>query len=563
MSPASPSRAGRSCARPRVVAAAGAWSRAIEGLPRIPLRPVKGQILRLRDPAGPGLVERIVRWGPPTPGYLVPRGDGRYVLGATMEERGFDATVTAGGLYELLRDAGEIVPGVHELVVEETSAGLRPATPDNAPLLGPAAELEGCTGRRGTTATASCWRRSRPTSSSTGSTAARAVPAAFDPCAIRGGARVIYVNGKAVQAGEQPTIRDVLVRLEIDPDAAGHRRRRRRRGRAPRRLADAHAVGGRARRDRAGGAGRMRTQPHAGGRATTQPLQIAGRTFSSRLLLGTGGFTRMETLGDAIRASETELVTVAMRRIDPSADGSLLDVIAAAGVDVLPNTAGCFTARDAVLTAQLAREALGTNWVKLEVIGDERTLLPDAPELLVAAEQLVDEGFVVLPYTSDDPVLARRLEDVGCAAVMPLGSPIGSGQGIAQSREPHADRRARRRPGDPRRRASAPPPTRRLRWSSAATPCCARARSRERRSRRDGARHPPRRPRRRARARRRADPAAHARTCELAGRRPAGVRVTGQCRAPRRALRGLVVGRAISPASSPRRAPRTCTTRIR
>ena len=170
---------------------------------------------------------------------------------------------------------------------------------------------------------------------------------------------------------------------------------------------------------------------HSSARSTSAPLQIAGRTFSSRLLLGTGGFTRLETLGEAIQASETELVTVAMRRIDPAAKGSLLDVIAASGVDVLPNTAGCFTARDAVLTAQLAREALGTDWVKLEVIGDERTLLPDATELLVAAEQLVDDGFVVLPYTSDDPVLARRLEDVGCAAVMPLGSPIGSGQGIA------------------------------------------------------------------------------------------------------------------------------------
>ncbi len=124
----------------RVVAAAGAWSAAIDGLPPIPLRPVKGQILRLRDPAGPGLLERIVRF---EGGYLVPRGDGRYVLGATMEERGFDTTVTAGGLYELLRDAGELVPGVHELVVEEISAGLRPATPDNAPLLGPAGELEG------------------------------------------------------------------------------------------------------------------------------------------------------------------------------------------------------------------------------------------------------------------------------------------------------------------------------------------------------------------------------------------------------------------------------------
>jgi thiazole synthase len=160
-------------------------------------------------------------------------------------------------------------------------------------------------------------------------------------------------------------------------------------------------------------------------------LVIAGRSFRSRLLLGTGGFTRMATLADAIDASETELVTVAMRRVEPGSDGSLLDVITDKGVDVLPNTAGCFTARDAVRTAQLAREALDTDWVKLEVIGDERTLLPDAPELLAAAEQLVDDGFVVLPYCNDDPILARRLEDVGCAAVMPLGSPIGSGRGIA------------------------------------------------------------------------------------------------------------------------------------
>ena len=127
----------------RVVVAAGAWSGAIGGLPAgagVPLRPVKGQILRLRDPQGPGLLERIVRF---EGGYLVPRGDGRYVLGATMEERGFDTTVTAGALYELLRDAGELVPGVHELIVEEAAAGLRPATPDNAPALGAAADVEG------------------------------------------------------------------------------------------------------------------------------------------------------------------------------------------------------------------------------------------------------------------------------------------------------------------------------------------------------------------------------------------------------------------------------------
>ena len=159
-------------------------------------------------------------------------------------------------------------------------------------------------------------------------------------------------------------------------------------------------------------------------------LTIAGRTLHSRLLLGTGGFPSLALLAEAIRASATQLVTVALRRVDPTAHGSLIDVLEREGVELLPNTAGCFTACDAVLTAKLAREAFGTDWVKLEVIGDEDTLLPDAPELLKAAEQLVDDGFVVLPYTTDDPVLARRLVDVGCAAVMPLGAPIGSGMGI-------------------------------------------------------------------------------------------------------------------------------------
>jgi len=164
--------------------------------------------------------------------------------------------------------------------------------------------------------------------------------------------------------------------------------------------------------------------------AAVPPLVIAGREFRSRLILGTGGFANHEVLASALAASGAELVTVALRRLDPAARGSILDVLEAAGVDVLPNTAGCYTARDAVITAQLAREAFDTDWIKLEVIGDDRTLLPDAVELVSAAEELVDDGFVVLPYTTDDPILARRLEDVGCAAVMPLGSPIGSGMGI-------------------------------------------------------------------------------------------------------------------------------------
>jgi thiazole synthase len=157
---------------------------------------------------------------------------------------------------------------------------------------------------------------------------------------------------------------------------------------------------------------------------------IADRRFNSRLILGTGGFRSHEMLAEALVASGTEMCTVALRRLDPASRGSILEVLDAAEVDVLPNTAGCLTARDAVATARLAREAFGTDWIKLEVIGDDRTLLPDGAELLRAAEELIDDDFVVLPYTSDDPVLARRLEDVGCAAVMPLGSPIGSGMGI-------------------------------------------------------------------------------------------------------------------------------------
>jgi thiazole synthase len=159
-------------------------------------------------------------------------------------------------------------------------------------------------------------------------------------------------------------------------------------------------------------------------------LRIGDRDFGSRLIIGTGGFRNLQVMGEAVAASGAEMATLALRRVDPSARGSIVDVLQEAGCFLLPNTAGCFTARDAVTTAQLAREAFETDWVKLEVIGDDKTLLPDPVELLEAAETLVADGFTVLPYTNDDPILARRLEDVGCAAVMPLGSPIGSGMGI-------------------------------------------------------------------------------------------------------------------------------------
>ncbi|SCG56009.1 thiazole-phosphate synthase [Micromonospora inositola] len=159
---------------------------------------------------------------------------------------------------------------------------------------------------------------------------------------------------------------------------------------------------------------------------------IGGETFGSRLILGTGGAANLHVLEQAIRASGTELVTLALRRVGtaPGTAGGLLDLLDRCAVQVLPNTAGCHTAIEAVKVARLAREAFDTDWVKLEVIGDERTLLPDGVELLRAAEELVADGFTVLPYTSDDPILARRLADVGCAAVMPAGAPIGSGLGV-------------------------------------------------------------------------------------------------------------------------------------
>lgn len=164
----------------------------------------------------------------------------------------------------------------------------------------------------------------------------------------------------------------------------------------------------------------------------SDPLIIAGRAFRSRLVVGTGKYPSHAVMQAAHEASGTEMVTVAVRRVDLSArgEGSLLAHIDTSRIFLLPNTAGCYTADEAVRTARLAREAGFSNWVKLEVIGDERTLFPDNEALVAATRTLVKEGFVVLPYTSDDPIVCRKLEDAGAAAVMPLGAPIGSGLGI-------------------------------------------------------------------------------------------------------------------------------------
>ena len=171
-------------------------------------------------------------------------------------------------------------------------------------------------------------------------------------------------------------------------------------------------------------------------------MQVAGVELPSRLWIGTGGLASVAMAADVVDAARPGLVTVSIRRTSDTGAGGLLDTLRAKGVRILPNTAGCLSAREAVLTAQLAREVLETDWVKLEVIGDETSLMPDVVELVEAAETLVQQGFTVLPYTTADPVAAQRLADVGCAAVMPLGSPIGSGRGIDDPRAIEAVRAA-------------------------------------------------------------------------------------------------------------------------
>jgi thiazole synthase len=164
-------------------------------------------------------------------------------------------------------------------------------------------------------------------------------------------------------------------------------------------------------------------------------LQLGGQPFQSRLLMGTGRFSSPQLMLEALKAAESQIITVSIRRMNLSAlEDTFLSHAEMQSYQLLPNTAGCYTAKDAILTAELARESLQTNWIKVEVIGDDQTLLPDSVELLAACQTLVQEGFIVLPYCTDDPILCQRLADIGCAAVMPLAAPIGSGLGI---RNPH------------------------------------------------------------------------------------------------------------------------------
>ncbi len=163
-----------------------------------------------------------------------------------------------------------------------------------------------------------------------------------------------------------------------------------------------------------------------------EEFRIADKTYHSRLLIGTAGYPNFQVMTEAIAASGAEIATVSMRRVrlTEDFDENMFSLLQERNITVLPNTAGCFTVKETIFTAQLAREALGTTLIKLEVIGDEQTLFPDVENLLIAAEMLIKDGFTVLPYCNDDPVTCKKLEDIGCAAVMPLGAPIGSGMGI-------------------------------------------------------------------------------------------------------------------------------------
>ncbi|NJL22615.1 MAG: glycine oxidase ThiO [Leptolyngbyaceae cyanobacterium SM1_3_5] len=364
------------------ILATGAWSAAL--LP-IPTQPRKGQMLSVRVPIAAGLPLQRVLYGESA--YIVPRRDGRIVIGATSEAAGFMPGNTVAGIHSLLHEAVRLYPALKEFAIEEQWWGFRPETPDEMPILGQThcQNLTVATGH--------------------------------------------YRNGILLAPITAQLIADAVWDQRIDPLLPEFSWQRFQQPRtfatissptpaeAPVQTLDV-----------------VQTAPQIDDR----PLTIAGRTFRSRLMTGTGKYRNFAEMQQAIESSGCEIITVAVRRVQTNAPGhqGLAEAIDWQKLWMLPNTAGCQTAEDAIRVARLGREMaklLGqedNNFVKLEVIPDAKYLLPDPIGTLQAAEQLVKEGFAVLPYINADPLLAKRLEEAGCATVMPLGSPIGSGQGI-------------------------------------------------------------------------------------------------------------------------------------
>ncbi|MBD2106318.1 glycine oxidase ThiO [Nodosilinea sp. FACHB-13] len=378
----------------QVVLATGAWAH--ELLP-LPVFPKKGEMASLRVPLGYGTPQPLQRVLFGEDIYIVPRRDGRIVLGATSQDVGFAPHNTAGGVHQLVGNAIALLPLLADFTLEETWWGYRPATPDEWPILGPgpAANLTLATGH---------YRNGILLTPITAQLVAQAVLGKPDP-------RLDAFSWQRFHTAP-PTLPN-LPAVSPTPQAMTFTNV------APPTPAPLGAMS-------------------LENDLTDQPLIIAGRTFSSRLMTGTGKYDDFEVMRQSIAASGCEIVTVAVRRVQTNAPGhqGLAEALDWSKIWMLPNTAGCKTAEEAIRVARLGREMaklLGqedNNFVKLEVIPDAKYLLPDPIGTLEAAEQLVKEGFAVLPYINADPLLAKRLEEAGCATVMPLGSPIGSGQGI-------------------------------------------------------------------------------------------------------------------------------------
>jgi len=385
------------------VLAAGSWSRQL--LP-LPVRPVKGQMLSLRMPQKlhqPFPLERVL-YGEEI--YLVPRQDGRLIVGATVEEVDWTPFNTPKGIQSLLAKATALYPAIADWQIEDFWWGFRPGTPDELPILGSSAceNLFLATGH---------YRNGILLAPITASLMADLIlEQKSDPLL----AEFSYQRFHPPVNPVNMTLSNPTQPLQIasTPQAATPTTLLSDRGAFP-----------------------------EGNRLIEnieddQPLTIAGRTFNSRLMTGTGKYPSMEAMQESVAASGCEIITVAVRRVQTKAPGheGLAEAIDWSKIWMLPNTAGCKTAEEAIRVARLGREMaklLGqedNNFIKLEVIPDAKYLLPDPIGTLEAAEQLVKEGFAVLPYINADPLLAKRLEEVGCATVMPLGSPIGSGQGI-------------------------------------------------------------------------------------------------------------------------------------
>ncbi len=376
------------------VLAAGAWSN--ELLP-IPVLPRKGQMAAVQTPSNSPQVQplRRILFGQNI--YIVPRQDGRIILGATSEAVGFTPNNTPAGLLQLLSNAIRLYPDLQHFPLQDCWWGFRPATPDEMPILGPSlhTNLTLATGH---------YRNGILLAPITAQLIAESILQKADPLLEAFSWRRFH------QSANIPAPLSALPLLQ----------------KAPMQILD-----------RTPQPTNIPAPP-----ATSTPddtaLVIAGRTFQSRLMTGTGKYSNFETMRQSIAASGSQIVTVAVRRVQTNAPGheGLAEALDWRKLWMLPNTAGCQTAEEAVRVARLGREMaklLGqedNTFVKLEVIPDPKYLLPDPIGTLQAAEQLVKEGFSVLPYINADPLLAKRLEEAGCATVMPLGSPIGSGQGI-------------------------------------------------------------------------------------------------------------------------------------